>query len=218
MALFRFFLSREQREAELKQRVRQGTLRIGRFVQKLQKQADDYASLARRAWELDDQSQFRLLISGYLKCLDTINRWERYVVRLKALELQRGESDATREFLSSMNALTSSILTGVRPEDVALLGSEMEAAITRSEELSEALSETMEQATDVIASSDLQAVATLLKLTPAESGAAAERPLPAGAAAAGSGVGRANLSATVPGRQTRSDSDFWAAVENARHG
>jgi len=210
MSFFGFFRSREEREAELKSRVRQGSMRIQRFVQKLQKQADDYATLARRAWELDDQNQFRLLIGGHLKCLETINRWERYMVRLKALELQRGESEATREFLSSMNALTSAILTGVRPEEISLLGSEMEAAIHRSEELSDALSETMEQAAEVIAGKDLQEAASLLKLVPAGEGAVREPALAGAVAARSSGTGQSAA------RVSRSDEGFWAAVEQVR--
>jgi hypothetical protein len=196
MALFGLFRSRAERDAELKARVRQGTLKINRFVQQLTRQADEYAALARRAWELDDEEQFRVLAGGYLKCLETVNRWERYVVRLKALELRRGESEATREFLSSMNALTASILNGVRPEQVAMLGTEMEAAIVRSEELSESLATTIDGAADVVSSGDLRDTAALLKLVPPGNPGAVKS----------------------PGQRTRTDAEFWAAVEGQRAG
>lgn len=144
MAFFGLFKSRQQREAELKTRVRQGTIRIQKFVSQLSKQAETYATLARLAYDLDDQQQFRQLASGYLHSLETINRWERSMVKLKALELRRHESEATREFLSSMNTLTSSILNGVKPEDVSALMADLDAAIERSDELSEALADVLE--------------------------------------------------------------------------
>lgn len=154
MAFFGLFKSRQQRELELKTGVRQGMMRIQRFVSQLSKQAETYAALARRAYDLDDQEQFRHLASGYLQSLETINRWERYMVKLKALELRRHESEATREFLSSMNALTSSILNGVKPEDVAALSADMEAAMERSDELSDALADALEDSVTHIDRSD----------------------------------------------------------------
>ena len=144
MAFFGLFKTRAERDSELKTRVRQGTLRIRKFVSQLTRQGEEYAVLARRASELDDQSQFRKLGCGYLKCRETINRWERYLVSLRALELQKNEAEATREFLASMNALTSAILTGVRPEDVAHMTAEMEQAQDRSEQLEDALAGALE--------------------------------------------------------------------------
>ena len=148
MTFFGLFKSKQQRDTELKIRVRQGTMRIHKFVGRLSKQADDYAALARRAFDLDDQHQFRQLAGGYLQCRETINRWERYLVKLKALELRRHEAEATQEFLSSMNALTWSILNGVKPEDISMLSTEMEAAMQRSEELEEVLADSLEDAVD----------------------------------------------------------------------
>ncbi|MFN9035225.1 MAG: hypothetical protein ACK5YO_02950, partial [Planctomyces sp.] len=102
------------------------------------------------------------------------------------------------------------ILTGVRPEEISLLGSEMEAAIHRSEELSEALSETMEQAAEVIAGKDLQEAASLLKLVPAGEGAVREPALAGTVAARSSGTGQSAA------RVSRGDEGFWAAVEQVR--
>jgi len=144
MSFFGLFKTKQERDAELKTRVRQGSMRIQKFVSQLSKQAESYAALARRAYDLDDQEQFRQLASGYLQSLETINRWERYMIKLRALELRRHETEATREFLSSMNALTSSILNGVKPEDVMALSVDIDAATERSEELSEALADSME--------------------------------------------------------------------------
>ncbi len=197
MAFFGLFKSRQEREAELKTRVRQGTMRIQKFVSQLSKQAENYAALARRAYDLDDQEQFRQLASGYLQSLETINRWERYMVKLKALELRRHESDATREFLSSMNALTSSILNGVKPEDVSALSADMDAAMERSDELSEALADALEDSVTHVDRTDSLQPEFLAKAvgTP-------EKRLE-------------SLGRTALGDQTR-DQDFWQAMERQK--
>lgn len=163
MAFFGLFKSRQAREAELRSRVRQGTMRIHRFVSRLSKQADDYSTLARRAYDLDDQEQFRQLASGYLQCRETINRWERYMIKLRALELRKNEAEATREFLSSMNALTSAILNGVRPEDLSALNSDMAAALERSEELDEALAGALDDAVTRVDHLDQNEAALLVR-------------------------------------------------------
>ena len=136
---FGFFKSRAERNFELKGLVRQGSMKIHNFMARLSKQAEEYSVLARRAFNLDDQQQFRQLASGYLQCRETINRWERYLIRLKALELQKMEAEATRDFLSSMNGLVAAILNGVKPQDVVQLQAEMEKAEMHSEQLADSL-------------------------------------------------------------------------------
>lgn len=163
MAFFGMFRTRRERDEDLRLRVRQGTLRIQKFISRLNRQAEEYRSLARRAFDLDDQQQFRQLASGFLQCCETINRWERYIVRLRSLELRKQESEATQEFLSSMNALTTAILDGVRPEDVAGLTSQMEAALQRSEDLEEALADAMDEAVTRVEGLEQQSPQVLLQ-------------------------------------------------------
>jgi hypothetical protein len=145
MAFFGMFRSRAERDVELRVRVRQGHHRIQKFVAKMEKQSAEYAVLARRAFDLDDQTQFRMLASGFLQCRDAVNRWERYLVRLKTLELRRAEGEATRDFLSSMNAMTASILQGVSPDDVATLQHDMQLAMEKSAALEDALATAVEE-------------------------------------------------------------------------
>ena len=199
MTFFGLFKSREERDAELRTRVRQGTMRIQKFVNQLSRQAETYATLARRAHDLDDQEQFRQLAAGYLQSLETINRWERYMVKLKALELRRHETEATREFLLSMNSLTSSILNGVRPEDVAALSMDMEAATQRSEELSEALADAMEESvTYVDGANSLQPDFLTQSLSSPEK--------------------RLESSGEANGCDPNRETEFWRAIERQKRG
>ncbi len=196
MKFFGLFKSRQERDAELKTRVRQGTMRIQKFVNQLSKQSDNYASLARRAYDLDDLEQFRQLACGYLQCCETINRWERYMVKLKALELRRHEAEATQEFLSSMNSLTSAILNGVKPEDVMLLSTEMDAAIQRSEDLDDALAIAMDDAVQQVDGIDTNP--EFLRTAVSQGSYRIDR----------------KLSKNVDGQ----DDEFWSAVKRQRFG
>lgn len=194
MAFFGLIKSQAARQAELKTRVRQATMKIHKFVKRLTSQADDYAALARRAHDLDDQLQFRQLVASYLQCQDGINRWQRYLIKLKTLELRQNEMDATQEFLSGMNALTSAILNGVRPEDVSAISADMEAALDRSEEMEEVLATAMEDACDRIEGVEMTHTDILLKSL--ETGQ--------------------DISKLTDSGATESEREFWAAIDQER--
>lgn len=145
MAFFGLFKSSKVRDAELKTRVRQASNRIDQFIRQLKLQSNRYNGLAKRSFELGDMDQFRDMGIRYLKCLDAMNRWQRYQVRLSAMELQKNEVRTTREFLQGMNALTSSILTGVDTAEVAKVAQDMDLAESRCDELEAALASALDE-------------------------------------------------------------------------
>lgn len=144
MAFFGLFKSTEQRELESKVRFRQGRHRIQKFIQQLGKNSEQYYSLARQAYRLGDDGQFRQMAGGYLQARETINRWERYLLKLEALEMRRGEVEATSDFLGSMTALTHSILRGASVEDVHRMQLDMAQALEKSQTQEEMLTMVMD--------------------------------------------------------------------------
>ena len=139
MAFFGLFKSNSTREAELKLRVRQAAAKIEQFIRQLKSQAKQYENLARKAFNLGDEIHLREMGMRYFKCLNTVNHWQRYQVKLNAMELQRNEVKTTKEFLTGMNSLTSSILNGVNPEEIAKVANDMERAQFKCEELEQTL-------------------------------------------------------------------------------
>ena len=109
MVFFGLFKSRAGRDREAKIRFRQGKSRVQRFVKQAQQSADNYWRLARRAYSLGDDDQFRQLAVHYLRTRESINRWERYLVKLDSLDMRQNEVEATGEFLRSINALTGTL-------------------------------------------------------------------------------------------------------------
>lgn len=154
MAFFGLFKTAEVREAELKSRVRLGTNRINQFVRQLTTQSKQYSRLARKSFDLGDTAQFREMGVRFLKCLDAINRWQRYQIKLNAMELQRNEVRTTKEFLQSMNSLTSSILEGVSTDEIANVARDMELAESKCEELEQNLKVSMEDHLGFVCDSD----------------------------------------------------------------
>ena len=148
MAFFGLFKSRDERELEVQLKFRQGKSRISRFVHQSQKAADRYWHLAKQAFKLGDQEQFRQLAASYLRTRESINRWERYLVKLDALELRRNEVSSTGEFLKSIEAMTGSILRGAKPEDITRMQMDLEKAMAKTETLEQTLDIAMEAAGD----------------------------------------------------------------------
>ena len=150
MAFWGLFKSRELREMETLLKFRQGKSRITRFVQQAQQAAQRYWSLSKQAYQLGDQEQFRQLATGYVRTRESINRWERYLIKLDALELRRNEAASTGEFLKSVEAMTGSILRGANPEDISRMQMDLEKAILKTDALEQTLDIAMQAAGDSV--------------------------------------------------------------------
>lgn len=146
MPLFGLFKSKSEREMEAQLKLRQGKSRINRFIQQSRKAGDRYWQLARQAYKLGDQEQFKHLAAAYLRTRESINRWERHLVKLDTLEMRRNEVAATGDFLKSIEAMTASIMRGAKPEDIQKMQMGLEKAVQNTDALEQMLDVTMETA------------------------------------------------------------------------
>ena len=143
MALFGILKSKAERDFELKSRLRQANNKIEHHVRKLELQCSRYLEFARRAFDLQDATQFADLAKRYYQTLASRNRWQRYQLKLNSMELQRDEVRATEEFLSGIGALTQAILQGVDPKEVERVARDIEMAENKCHELDQAMTENM---------------------------------------------------------------------------
>ena len=143
MAFFQILKSKSERDFELKSKVRRADRKIDLHVRKLVLQCQKYLHLARRAYDLRDSPQFADLALRYHRSLSARNRWQRYQLKLKAMELQRDEVRATEEFLSGIGAITQTILGAIRPADVQRVAHDVELAEQKAQELEATLAEHM---------------------------------------------------------------------------
>jgi len=144
MPMFSIFKSRATRELESKIRFRRSKLRVQKYVQDAQGSAQKFWKLACEAYRLGDQEQFQMIAAMFLRLQATIGRWQRFLVKLDALELTRNEVATTREFLQSIGELTATINHTASPQEIARMQAEVQQAIEQSKAQEEALDLAME--------------------------------------------------------------------------
>lgn len=154
MAFFGLFKSAVARDQEARLRFRQGKARIQRFVQQSRQSAERYWQLAQQAYRLADMEQLRSLALQFYRARDSVNRWERFLLKMEALEMRRNEVEATGDFVRNMHSLTSSILRNSSATEIATMQLEVEQAIAKAEEQTELLTEVMDVSGQKILSSE----------------------------------------------------------------
>ncbi|NQV24745.1 MAG: hypothetical protein HQ518_10280 [Rhodopirellula sp.] len=165
MAFFGLFQSTEDRELDSKLRFRQAKLRIQKFLQQCERNADQYYGLAKQAYKLGDDEQFRQLTGGYLQSQQTQKRWKQYLLKLNTLDMRRNEVAATSDFLSGMNELTGSILRGASTEDIRRMQLDLSKAIEKSSMQEEMLSLVMDATSTQLDGTDMLDDSALAQLT-----------------------------------------------------
>ncbi|MBL8890258.1 MAG: hypothetical protein JNL67_09775 [Planctomycetaceae bacterium] len=144
MSLFSIFKSRTTRELESKIRFRRGKGRVQKYVQEAQGSSEKYWKLACEAYRLGDPEQFQMIAAHFLRLQATIGRWQRFLVKLEALELSRNEVATTREFLQSIGELTTAIHHTASPQEITRMQADVERAIEKSKSQEELLDTAME--------------------------------------------------------------------------
>lgn len=146
MSILSLFKSKSSRELEAKIRFRRSKTKVLSYVQEASKSSERYWLLAREAYRLGDDGQFRLIGAQYIRLQDTITRWKRFMVKLEALELRRNEVVATKDFMLSMNELSTSMSRGASPQEIAKMQLEIERAIEKANAQEQMLDVAMEAA------------------------------------------------------------------------
>ena len=145
---------RQTREIEREIRFKQGLSRVRSYIQKCQQSQKRIWELGKRALKLGDRQQFEHIARAYLRTGDLIMRWERYLVAVESMALQRGQVKATQEFVKSMGALSESMMTGASPEDVVKMQQDLEIALERAQTLDETLAAVMDATSDTVFSAE----------------------------------------------------------------
>ena len=168
MAFLKLFKSKAERDFELKSKLRQAYHKIEQHVRKLDTQRQKYLGLARKAFELRDMTQFADFARRYHHTQVVSNRWQKYQLKLSAMDIQRDEVQATEEFLSGIGALTQAILRGVKPEEVQRVARDIEMAEERCVELEQTMEEQMRDVLQPLSSGAALDEATLTQLVGAD--------------------------------------------------
>ena len=150
-----FFERRRQtKEIQREVKFKQGLARVRNYVKKCHATQKKYWELGKRALSLGDKQQFENVAKAYLQTGETANRWERYLVAMETVALQKDQVKATGEFVKSMSAMSESMMAGAKSDDIMKIQIEMEKALTRAQTLDETLAAVMDASNDTIFSSE----------------------------------------------------------------
>jgi len=148
------FKSRKQRELESEIQVRQSKARIERFIRHSRKVERRYWELGKQALRLGDREQFAQLAGAVLQARQQANQWERYLLQLETLSVRREEVAATGDFIKGISAVTTSILRGASPDQIAAMQMKMERALVKADALQELMAVAMEGSAGAIFASE----------------------------------------------------------------
>jgi hypothetical protein len=168
------FLERRRQEKEIQREVKfkQGLSKVRAYVEKCNQAQKRYWELGKRSLKLGDRKQFENITKAYLRTGEMANRWERYLVAMETVGLQRDQVKATGMFAQSMKALSDSIMAGARPEDITKMQMELERALAKAETLDETLSAIMDATNEAIFSGEGLSEESLKQVETAMSGEA----------------------------------------------
>ena len=150
------FLEKRRQTKEIQREVKfkQGLSRVRNYVQKCHQVQKRYWELGKRALKLGDREQFDNIAKAYLRTGDMISRWERSLIAMETVSVQRDQVKATGEFAKSMSSLSESMMDGAKPEDINRLQMSLEQALTKAQMLDETLAAVMDVTSDTIFSSE----------------------------------------------------------------
>lgn len=146
--------SKEQREQERHDQLRAGYIRINQNIKKQRAMSQKLWDLAKRALTLGDQQQFKQIGQRYLLTVADINRKERYVVMIQALETQLDQSHLGVEFMEAIKGITGAVAELTTPQNMAAMQREVEDGLARAEAMTDRLDTLMELATDSMYTAD----------------------------------------------------------------
>ena len=135
-------------------RFRQGLTKVRTYVEKCHKAKTRYWELGKRALKLGDRRQFENIARAYLRTNEMVGRWERYLVAMETVSLQRDQIKATREFAQSMKVMSESMMAGAKPEEITSMQVELERALRKAGTLDETLSTIMDVTSETIFSGE----------------------------------------------------------------
>jgi nitrogen regulatory protein PII-like uncharacterized protein len=149
-----FGKSSRDKEIEREIKFKQGMRKVQNYVQKCRQSQQKFWDMGKRALSLGDRQQFESLARAHIKTGDIANRWERYMVSMETVRIQRDQVTATKEFAQSVNIMSSTMMKGMNPKELHKMQKDLEIGLAKAETLDEALSIVMDTTSDSVLSTD----------------------------------------------------------------
>lgn len=134
---------------ESRMKVQAGKQKIRRQINKCRGQAEAYYKTAHRAFRLNDQEQFNQCARMYGDANRTINRLERFLLKIEVLELRRDEITVAADFVEAMKGMCDVIMREANPKQLAKLQEGMSTALSTANLHQQRMDDFLETATSI---------------------------------------------------------------------
>lgn len=141
---------RRTKEIERDIEARRGKAQIRRHIKKQKEMKKKLWDLGRQALQLGDRRQFKQIGKQYLWTEQDIERWQRYLVAFQAIEARRDQARSMAEFMSSIQAMSKSMLANASPKAIAETERDLQMGIARAQDLEQTLDYLMDLTEDTI--------------------------------------------------------------------
>ena len=155
--MVRFWKSKEDREIERKVRMRKAKMALKQYITNLENLKRKIFLQGKEAAKLGDEALLKRSAVKYLALEERIKQAKRLLLLMEEAEIQRELVKVSANFIQFSRDIVESIAEGPGAEDVARMQVEFEKAMSKVENLDEALSTMLDMASESILTGDFDA-------------------------------------------------------------
>jgi len=153
----KFWKSKEEREIERKVRMRKAKMALKQYISNLENLKRKIFLQGKEAAKLGDEALLRRSAMKYLALEERIKQAKRLLLLMEEAEIQRELVKVSANFIQFSRDIVESIAEGPGAEDVAKIQVEFEKAMTKVENLDEALTTMLDLTSESILTGDFDA-------------------------------------------------------------
>ena len=155
--MVRFWKSKEEKEIERKMRMRKAKMALKQYINNLENLKRKIFVQGKEAAKLGDEALLRRSAMKYLAIEERIKQAKRLLLLMEEAELQRELVKVSADFIQFSKDIVESISEGPGAQDIAKMQLEFEKAMTKVEELDDALSSMLDLTSESILTGDFSA-------------------------------------------------------------
>ncbi len=148
MALFK---SSEERRLEREMEIRKGLSRIKKQIRQQEKEEKEFISKAKRAKQLGDQTQLRVIKANLKRTAYTRRLMERQLLNLEVFKQLKDQAETQADFARALETVSVAIAESYGSVNLAEIHKNCEKAISQSESMQQTMELLIESTNDSVA-------------------------------------------------------------------
>ena len=145
------FKSSDERKLEREMEIRKGLSRIKKQIRSFEREEGDFIKKAKRAKQLGDKTQLRIIKANLKRTAYTRRMMERQLLNLEVFKQLKGQAEAQADFASGLQQVSAAISEAYGSVNLAEVQKNCERAISQSESMQSMMDMMMEQTSESMA-------------------------------------------------------------------